>query len=173
MFATPGMLHAGQSLQIFRKWAGNEKNMVRVWPQGSSLELSLPPALGQACCARQGLPCPSAPGRDHGGEAWAGFCPRPPSLPRSAAGLAMGSGSEGQQVGWGHPGRQGGHAGGQQPCSPATGHHAWVLRAGHRGPQDPQRAAQAGDGGAAGGESPPPQRPSGPARADGDGPCVL
>lgn len=25
------MLHAGQSLQIFRKWAGNEKNMVRVW----------------------------------------------------------------------------------------------------------------------------------------------
>lgn len=30
VFATPGMLHAGQSLQIFRKWAGNEKNMVRV-----------------------------------------------------------------------------------------------------------------------------------------------
>ncbi|KAK2105601.1 Integrator complex subunit 11 [Saguinus oedipus] len=29
VFATPGMLHAGQSLQIFRKWAGNEKNMVR------------------------------------------------------------------------------------------------------------------------------------------------
>ncbi|XP_038232292.1 integrator complex subunit 11 isoform X1 [Dermochelys coriacea] len=28
VFATPGMLHAGQSLQIFRKWAGNEKNMV-------------------------------------------------------------------------------------------------------------------------------------------------
>ncbi|XP_038602095.1 integrator complex subunit 11 [Tachyglossus aculeatus] len=27
VFATPGMLHAGQSLQIFRKWAGNEKNM--------------------------------------------------------------------------------------------------------------------------------------------------
>ncbi|PNI13191.1 INTS11 isoform 7 [Pan troglodytes] len=31
VFATPGMLHAGQSLQIFRKWAGNEKNMVRAW----------------------------------------------------------------------------------------------------------------------------------------------
>lgn len=31
VFATPGMLHAGQSLQIFRKWAGNEKNMVRNW----------------------------------------------------------------------------------------------------------------------------------------------
>ncbi|XP_067301775.1 integrator complex subunit 11 [Pseudorasbora parva] len=28
VFATPGMLHAGQSLQIFKKWAGNEKNMV-------------------------------------------------------------------------------------------------------------------------------------------------
>ncbi|NXM61499.1 INT11 protein, partial [Illadopsis cleaveri] len=28
VFATPGMLHAGQSLQIFRKWAGNEKNMI-------------------------------------------------------------------------------------------------------------------------------------------------
>uniref|UniRef100_H3BHM8 Integrator complex subunit 11 n=1 Tax=Latimeria chalumnae TaxID=7897 RepID=H3BHM8_LATCH len=28
VFATPGMLHAGQSLQIFRKWAGNEKNML-------------------------------------------------------------------------------------------------------------------------------------------------
>ncbi|XP_069774858.1 integrator complex subunit 11 [Narcine bancroftii] len=28
VFATPGMLHAGQSLQIFRKWAGNDKNMV-------------------------------------------------------------------------------------------------------------------------------------------------
>lgn len=36
------MLHAGQSLQIFRKWAGNEKNMVRVRLQGSSLELPLP-----------------------------------------------------------------------------------------------------------------------------------
>lgn len=30
VFATPGMLHAGQSLQIFKKWAGNEKNMVSV-----------------------------------------------------------------------------------------------------------------------------------------------
>uniref|UniRef100_A0A6Q2XDP5 Integrator complex subunit 11 n=1 Tax=Esox lucius TaxID=8010 RepID=A0A6Q2XDP5_ESOLU len=28
VFATPGMLHAGLSLQIFRKWAGNEKNMI-------------------------------------------------------------------------------------------------------------------------------------------------
>uniref|UniRef100_A0A8C1VJN0 Integrator complex subunit 11 n=1 Tax=Cyprinus carpio TaxID=7962 RepID=A0A8C1VJN0_CYPCA len=28
VFATPGMLHAGQSLQIFKKWAGNEKNML-------------------------------------------------------------------------------------------------------------------------------------------------
>lgn len=30
VFATPGMLHAGQSLQIFKKWAGNEKNMVNL-----------------------------------------------------------------------------------------------------------------------------------------------
>lgn len=30
VFATPGMLHAGQSLQIFKKWAGNEKNMVSI-----------------------------------------------------------------------------------------------------------------------------------------------
>ncbi|KPP74675.1 integrator complex subunit 11-like [Scleropages formosus] len=29
VFATPGMLHAGQSLQIFKKWAGNEKNMIK------------------------------------------------------------------------------------------------------------------------------------------------
>nr|KAG5710070.1 hypothetical protein BaRGS_030146 [Batillaria attramentaria] len=28
VFATPGMLHAGLSLQIFKKWAPNEKNMV-------------------------------------------------------------------------------------------------------------------------------------------------
>lgn len=28
VFATPGMLHAGLSLQIFRQWANNEKNMV-------------------------------------------------------------------------------------------------------------------------------------------------
>ncbi|MBN3279245.1 INT11 protein, partial [Polyodon spathula] len=28
VFATPGMLHAGQSLHIFKKWASNEKNMV-------------------------------------------------------------------------------------------------------------------------------------------------
>ncbi|XP_060071309.1 integrator complex subunit 11-like [Ylistrum balloti] len=28
VFATPGMLHAGLSLQIFRRWAPNEKNMV-------------------------------------------------------------------------------------------------------------------------------------------------
>ncbi len=28
VFATPGMLHAGQSLQIFKKWADDEKNMV-------------------------------------------------------------------------------------------------------------------------------------------------
>lgn len=32
VFATPGMLHAGQSLQIFKKWAGNEKNMVSSAP---------------------------------------------------------------------------------------------------------------------------------------------
>ena len=38
VFATPGMLHAGQSLQIFRKWAGNEKNMVRgLGPRAGSL----------------------------------------------------------------------------------------------------------------------------------------
>ncbi|KAI0979713.1 hypothetical protein GJ496_004978 [Pomphorhynchus laevis] len=28
VFATPGMLHAGLSLQIFKKWAGDDKNMV-------------------------------------------------------------------------------------------------------------------------------------------------
>ena len=28
VFATPGMLHAGLSLQIFKKWAEDEKNMV-------------------------------------------------------------------------------------------------------------------------------------------------
>ena len=28
VFATPGMLHAGLSLQIFKKWAPNERNMV-------------------------------------------------------------------------------------------------------------------------------------------------
>ena len=28
VFATPGMLHAGLSLQIFKKWASNERNMV-------------------------------------------------------------------------------------------------------------------------------------------------
>uniref|UniRef100_A0A915HRK4 Integrator complex subunit 11 n=1 Tax=Romanomermis culicivorax TaxID=13658 RepID=A0A915HRK4_ROMCU len=28
VFATPGMLHSGTSLQIFKKWAPNEKNMV-------------------------------------------------------------------------------------------------------------------------------------------------
>ncbi|THD21787.1 Integrator complex subunit [Fasciola hepatica] len=28
VFATPGMLHAGQSLHIFRKWASDERNMV-------------------------------------------------------------------------------------------------------------------------------------------------
>lgn len=28
VFATPGMLHSGLSVQIFRKWAPNENNMV-------------------------------------------------------------------------------------------------------------------------------------------------
>lgn len=28
VFATPGMLHAGLSLQIFKKWAPNENNMI-------------------------------------------------------------------------------------------------------------------------------------------------
>ena len=28
VFATPGMLHAGLSLHIFKKWAEDEKNMV-------------------------------------------------------------------------------------------------------------------------------------------------
>ena len=28
VFATPGMLHAGLSLQIFKRWAPNENNMV-------------------------------------------------------------------------------------------------------------------------------------------------
>ena len=30
VFATPGMLHAGLSLQIFKKWATNPDNMVSV-----------------------------------------------------------------------------------------------------------------------------------------------
>ena len=29
VFATPGMLHAGLSLQIFKKWAEDDNNMVR------------------------------------------------------------------------------------------------------------------------------------------------
>lgn len=28
VFATPGMLHAGLSLQIFKKWASDENNML-------------------------------------------------------------------------------------------------------------------------------------------------
>jgi integrator complex subunit 11 len=28
LFATPGMLHAGTSLEVFKKWAPNEKNLV-------------------------------------------------------------------------------------------------------------------------------------------------
>lgn len=28
LFATPGMLHAGLSLEVFKKWAPNPKNMV-------------------------------------------------------------------------------------------------------------------------------------------------
>ena len=28
LFATPGMLHAGTSLEVFKKWCGNEKNMI-------------------------------------------------------------------------------------------------------------------------------------------------
>jgi len=28
VFATPGMLHGGLSLQIFKKWCGSENNMV-------------------------------------------------------------------------------------------------------------------------------------------------
>ncbi|XP_033084664.1 integrator complex subunit 11 isoform X2 [Trachypithecus francoisi] len=40
VFATPGMLHAGQSLQIFRKWAGNEKNMLEVKMQVEYMSFS-------------------------------------------------------------------------------------------------------------------------------------
>ena len=29
VFATPGMLHAGLSLQIFKRWAPNDNNMVK------------------------------------------------------------------------------------------------------------------------------------------------
>jgi integrator complex subunit 11 len=29
VFASPGMLHAGYSLHLFKKWAPDEKNMVR------------------------------------------------------------------------------------------------------------------------------------------------
>lgn len=28
LFSSPGMLHAGMSLEVFKRWAGNEKNMV-------------------------------------------------------------------------------------------------------------------------------------------------
>lgn len=28
VFSTPGMLHGGQSLKIFKKWCGDEKNMI-------------------------------------------------------------------------------------------------------------------------------------------------
>ena len=38
VFATPGMLHAGLSLQIFKKWAEDEKNMVGlITPSGCSV----------------------------------------------------------------------------------------------------------------------------------------
>lgn len=40
VFATPGMLHAGLSLQIFKKWAEDEKNMV---------QQPLPPTMAIAC----------------------------------------------------------------------------------------------------------------------------
>ncbi len=30
LFATPGMLHAGTSLEVFKKWAGNPLNMVLI-----------------------------------------------------------------------------------------------------------------------------------------------
>lgn len=48
VFATPGMLHAGQSLQIFKKWAGNEKNMVSSaeQPDGRRAVRMLPVLLG-------------------------------------------------------------------------------------------------------------------------------
>lgn len=60
VFATPGMLHAGQSLQIFRKWAGNEKNMVRgLGPRAGSLGAG-------AALARGLLPL--------GGAGWACWC---------------------------------------------------------------------------------------------------
>uniref|UniRef100_A0A3Q2CNZ4 Integrator complex subunit 11 n=1 Tax=Cyprinodon variegatus TaxID=28743 RepID=A0A3Q2CNZ4_CYPVA len=41
VFATPGMLHAGQSLQIFKKWAGNEKNMVNPFPEQRKLDVKM------------------------------------------------------------------------------------------------------------------------------------
>jgi len=31
VFATPGMLHAGLSLQIFKKWAPSDQNMVGIF----------------------------------------------------------------------------------------------------------------------------------------------
>ncbi|KAG2459052.1 ACAP3 protein, partial [Polypterus senegalus] len=40
VFATPGMLHAGQSLQIFKKWAGNDKNMLEVKMQVEYMSFS-------------------------------------------------------------------------------------------------------------------------------------
>ena len=37
-FASPGMLHGGYSLQIFKEWAGNEKNALII-PQKATFEL--------------------------------------------------------------------------------------------------------------------------------------
>lgn len=36
LFATPGMLHAGLSLFVFKRWAPDPKNMVRC-PENTSL----------------------------------------------------------------------------------------------------------------------------------------
>ena len=41
VFATPGMLHAGLSLQIFKKWASDEKNMVCISASCSLQKFSL------------------------------------------------------------------------------------------------------------------------------------
>lgn len=39
VFATPGMLHAGLSLTLFKKWAPNENNMVRHFSFSLSLKV--------------------------------------------------------------------------------------------------------------------------------------
>jgi Cft2 family RNA processing exonuclease len=49
LFASPGMLHSGASLEVFKKWAGDEKNMIIMpgFVLGFSASL-LPGSIGMA-----------------------------------------------------------------------------------------------------------------------------